>query len=800
VLANVVPDLHTEPGAPEAIGESQERTRLFEAMRRALTALGKTRPFLVVLEDLHWAGGESIDALEYIARHFAGICGVILATYRDDEQPQCSHLERVRRTLERDRRAIHVQPSRLTQDGVAQLVEQMFSDDAGAPALAQSLHRVSDGNPLFVMQLLRDFNETGQLPDATQPSADMAEILASRIARLSENSRILAEHAAVAGRTFSIDVLRDATGWSEDQVLAALSELIDRHFMRASSESARYQYTFSHNLVQLAIYAQMPPRNRERIHHRMAVICERAEAENAALAGETAQHWDAAGESQRAAAAYVRAADRAFAVYANETARAHARRAIELGASGELRYRALRQLVAADERIGDKEAWAKDVDALLHAAEQAGPDERFEALACAARRFGSIGDRHAQREMLDRMKSVATASGKPEQLARTLIDEGALLWRRGDVQNAQRGIREALAAARSAGDAKLELQARLALVHAMMYGGEVDEARAEIAAIESELGTECSAHDRMDLTRAKANAAIVREDGPSLEQYARELGELARRVGSLEAEAESERFLAYVAVYRYNLEQTRERMLSAAEKFDRAGSHQLYCSVLVDVAATNVELGNYDEAEQQLGEVLPLTQQLEWPGGTAIATLNRAEIRRLRNQLSEACELAAQGLKHALNMQDPRIQSTALCLLGSIECEMGRHDRGLAHLREGIALRRTTKADWSLAGDLCLLIDSLLIAGDVAAAREAADELQRIYDAEPKRQMSPAKICWTLALVRRACGDQAGFRSLVERGRSILEERRSAFKDPRIRDAFLSRRFCRELLAEGGTA
>lgn len=800
VLADIVPEFQSDRSQAvsiEAIGGNQERTRLFEAMRRALAALGKTRPFLMVLEDLHWAGSESADALQYIARHFTGICGVVLATYRDDEYPHCAYLERVRRALERERRAIHVQPARLSTQSIEKLLQHLPNmNDGDRSQLARSLHRVSDGNPLFVLQLLRDFAETGRMEATAQPPGGMAATIASRVARLPENSRLLAEHAAVAGRTFSVDLLRDATGWSEDEVLAALSELIDRHFMRACSQGSLYHYGFAHNLLQLAIYEQIPARVRERLHHRMAAICERGEAENPALCGESAQHWDRAGEAVRAACAYVRAADHAFAVYANETARQHAHRALDLGASGKMRFRALRQLVAADERTGDKQAWQDDIEALLDATTEANLDERFDALACAARRLGAAGERHAHRSVLEEMKHLATQSGNRAQLAETLIDEGTMLWRCGEAFAAQDILRNALDAAREASNPKLERQARMSFLHALMYAGEVDRALAEIAAIEEQLGPDCAVLERMALMRAKANAAIVREDGLAIERVASELVQLTRRVGDLHGEAEADRFLAYAAAYNgLNLEKMRAHWSAAAEKFDRAGARQPYCAALLDLASIEVELGRYEEADRRLGEILPLARQLEWPGGIAIGMLNRAELQRCSGEYGEARESAIQALEYAERIQDPRIRSTALNVLGSIECALRDYESGLAHLRQGVELRRSTKADWSLAADLCRLIEALLAGAEIDAAREAAEELERTYRTEPQRQMNPEHICWTLARVRRACGDGAGFREFVKRGRTILAERCAALADPDIRHAFGNRPFCRELLA-----
>lgn len=804
VLASIVPELqlHVAPGtAIEAIGEHRERARLFEAMARAFGVLARTRPFLVVLEDVHWAGDATVRALEFIARRLAGIPGVVVATYRHDEKPQCTELEQIRRGLEREHRAIAVTPARLSHGHVATIVESLSQLSVAPANFVDTLYRTSEGNPLFVVHLLRDFAETGQLNVPVDGgNAGIGSTILSRVARLSGAARLLVEHGAVAGRTFSVDLLRDTTGWNEDDLLGALSELMERHLIRASFERSRYEYAFTHNLVQRGIYEHIPERERQRLHYRIAALFERAEAQRAGLEAETALHWDRAGEHERAARAYVRAADAAIAVYANQTARRHAQRVLELSADEALKHRALVQLATADERIGDKDAWERDVTMLLSMNADSVADRRFEALACAVRRFDSIGDRESQRCTLEEMKRIAEQSGDCRQLAAALLAEGTMLYRQGVAAAGVEPLNAAVKASREARDPELQLQTEVALIRSLIGTGRIEDASAEIARAQNELGESAPLHHRLAIVRAGAGIAMMREDSAELERIGKEQGELARRVGDFEAEAGAYRLFGYAAAYNgLDLEAMLTHWRVSAQMFESAGASQEYALVLADMAAIEVELGRYDEAERLLASALPLAERIGWSIGAATCTLNKAEIHRCRGEFAQARELAKDALEIAQGTDYTKVRCTALVFVGWLECKLGEIEAGLAHMREGIEVRRSSGAAWSLGADLCLFIDGLLLASRLDEAVKTATELEQIYESEPQIQQAPSHICWTLARVRFAQGNDAAYRAYVDRGRAALDERCARFKDEAIRTAFRNRPFCRELLAAADT-
>ncbi|HZT12659.1 MAG TPA: AAA family ATPase [Candidatus Baltobacteraceae bacterium] len=776
VLASLVPELQPYLGETvraERLGDEQERTRLFEAISYAVVALARRRPSAIVLEDLHWSSDATLQALEFLARRIGAAPVLLIVTYRDDAAG--ARVDELRRTLQRERRAAHLRLGRFNGEEVEQLLAAL-PPLAEQPDLAPTVYRISEGNPLFAMQILRDVAETGSVP---HERAQLGNFIEARIRNLPNPARALAEHACVAGRRFSLDMLRDLTGWSEDALLTALYELIDRHIARASFEQSSYEYEFSHNLLQTAFYASVPERVKTRLHARIAELLERRAGEEAGPA-EIALHWERAGDAARAAAAYERAAQRALDLYANDDAARFARRSLELGTDRS--FHALRILVSADERLGSKEAWAVDAAALLEASRELGPKERFEALECAVRRCDMAADREGQRAFLEQMRASAHDDAL---MVRVLTAEGRMQMRCGEARAAIATLRQALELTERSGDPAALLQARIALAYALLHAGDLDDADAQLELAEDEMAEDAPAHDRLQLERTFGSAAMGREDGVRLERIALRQRELARQVGDVSSEAYAEMLLGYAAMYqRLDLERAFDHWTKAAATFERIGNRQSYAITLHDLAAVEIEFGRFEEAETLLSQAEAMSELCGWRTGLAYSALNRAQIRYQQQRYAEAADLAAHALERARSTDERRVWSSSLTVLGTVELAIGKVEQGLAHLREGVEFRRSVQAPWSLSDDLCVLIDGLLQAGDLPGAMEAGDELRRLYESDASGHMYPARMCWMLARLARAQGDEAGYLAYAGRAKASLEERCAALHDPSLREAF----------------
>jgi predicted ATPase len=130
--------------AVSALDPDRERARLVEGLARCIEELARPRPLLLILEDLHWAGAETVAFVEFLARRAGSHHMLILLTYREEEATRTHPLRNVLRRLRGERM---VGLGRLSPPAVEALVEQMPALGALKGGLADHLYARSEGHP-----------------------------------------------------------------------------------------------------------------------------------------------------------------------------------------------------------------------------------------------------------------------------------------------------------------------------------------------------------------------------------------------------------------------------------------------------------------------------------------------------------------------------------------------------------------------------------------------------------------------------------------------------------------------------
>ncbi|MEU6842083.1 AAA family ATPase [Streptomyces sp. NPDC046716] len=315
-LAAFLPSL----GRVRAGGErspEEERDRLFRAAGALLGELAAAQAVLVVLDDLHAADEGSFQLLSHLARRVTGDGTALrfLVTYRDEEVPEGDPRRSALVALRRARLSAHEDVGRLDRAACLAVVR-----DVGAPD--ERLDRVwelSLGNPLFALELAREpvGDVTGEAPDGVR------QLVGERLGRLGRDTRRVVEALAVAGGEVALSELldvaehglrppMDAVAALEDAIGAALVE--ERQVVVAGRAEAGL--AFRHPLVRLTCCEQLTVVRRRQLHAAFAqtVLRRRPDAVDT-----LASHF-ARADDPRAAEYLRRAAERAAAVYANDTA------------------------------------------------------------------------------------------------------------------------------------------------------------------------------------------------------------------------------------------------------------------------------------------------------------------------------------------------------------------------------------------------------------------------------------------------------------------------------------------------
>ncbi|HVG66763.1 MAG TPA: AAA family ATPase, partial [Gaiellales bacterium] len=276
---------------------------IFTALLDELTDEGDAVTVLVV-EDLHWADDASLDALTFVARRIEGLRALLVLTYRDDEVPVVSLLQRVLGGL-RPPVAVRIALDPLSARAVTRL--------AGEPAAGLRVHASTGGNPFFVTELLAAEQEG--LP------ASVSQAVLARVARLSEPTRALLDLLAVVparAETALLDAVHP--DWPETAAAAEERGVLVVHDGAVA---------FRHELARRAVEEAMP-RSRARRMHTLVLSALQARGADAAR---LVHHAERAGDDDTLVEVAPRAARAAAAAGAHREAAAHYRRALQLADS-----------------------------------------------------------------------------------------------------------------------------------------------------------------------------------------------------------------------------------------------------------------------------------------------------------------------------------------------------------------------------------------------------------------------------------------------------------------------------------
>jgi hypothetical protein len=315
-LSRLLPGSQLAATPDRNAGESQ--LRLFEAVRTALERLSAAAPVVLVLEDLHWADGSTLDLVAFLAHAVHDGRVLIVATWRHDAVRKDDPVHRLASGLRRRRVAFTVELGPLGRDELAALVARE-SDGPLSLELVESVCARAEGNPFFAEELLAAaLRNEPELPELLQ------DVLLADFGRLQAPTRTVVRVASAAGRAVPLAVLVSAMPLPEEQIVEALREAVEHGLLLA--DRATGSYRFRHALIAEASYATLLPGEREDVHGRLAA----ALADDGARAGELAEHWIAARRPVEAFTASLEAAREAEAVSGLSEALHHLERVLDL--------------------------------------------------------------------------------------------------------------------------------------------------------------------------------------------------------------------------------------------------------------------------------------------------------------------------------------------------------------------------------------------------------------------------------------------------------------------------------------
>jgi DNA-binding CsgD family transcriptional regulator/tetratricopeptide (TPR) repeat protein len=619
-------------------GEDMSKAQLLEHVLGTLDRLSGVRPVLMVVEDLHWADRSTLDLVAFLIRSVRQSRVMLTVTYRSDELHRRHPLRPLLTSWERDRSIAKIDLSRFSRDEVAAQLGAIL-EEAPDPAVADTVFDRSGGNAYLVEELAGAVAAGGD-PADLPPS--LGDVLLSRVDSLPADGQKLLRTAAVAGRAVPERLLALVAGLGEAELYAALREAVDSHLLVI--DPSGHGYAFRHALTRDAVYEDMLPGERVRLHAAYGAALERdpaltgGEADAAALA----YHWYAALDLPRALPASVDAATRALATGAPAEALRLLERALEiwprvpdaeertgldrvdvsrLAANAAYRYGALDRALSL---LIDALAELPDADAADAAGDPANGHRVRRALLLA--RYGIV-----QRDVSKPVEAAQTlrqalALLPPDQVSRAravvLAALASVQMRADNLPESVDTARLALTAARAAGTREAEADAAVTLGCSLTYLGSAEAGLASL-------------HDGLRLALAlSGQAGRPGDDGqPGAATLAEELellGGSERTAIALRAYTNLSDVLEMLGRHAAAV----ETALAGAALAARAGMSRTLGSYLTGNAAEPlVRLGRWDEADELTARALAAL-----PEGVFSATLHgvRAELAAMRGRYDEA--------------------------------------------------------------------------------------------------------------------------------------------------------------------
>ena len=394
-VSMLVPELGAgSADAGEEASPAEARILQFDAVSGFLERIAASQPLVLILDDLHSADESSLLLVRFVSQRLRGMAVLVVGTYRELES-------RVSpgggATVADIRTATRLSLLGLGRPDVARMLERASGEPA-PERLASLVYDVTDGNPLFVLELARSRDLEVAAAGFTGPTAlrlteGIRGAISGRLDLLDDPVIEVLRVAAVVGREIEVPLVRRVVGVSAIELAGALEAGVGAGVLDRSGTTLSYR--FHHELFRLTLYDGLPIERRLELHAKVGEAIEQEYADHlephlAALA----HHFGLVAPSASAKQAFdyaTRAARQEMAKHAYEEAVALFRQGLgltDLVPDADVRDRA-RLLVEMGRALHGAGRRSEAEAAFLEAAEAAREIDDAELLALAAHGFGS---------------------------------------------------------------------------------------------------------------------------------------------------------------------------------------------------------------------------------------------------------------------------------------------------------------------------------------------------------------------------------------------------------------------------
>ena len=318
---------------------------LFESVTSFIDSLTQKNqtPLLLFIEDIHWADIGTLHLLRHLARRAGAqkLKLLILLTYRDAEADldEARGLRDVLLDLNRENLADHIRLSCLNREYTNNMLAMMLGTEGDISTdFSNAIFGETEGNPFFVEEICKALIEAGDLyyagghwrrvdMESIKLPQNVRSAILSRVEKLPQNVQELLRLAAIIGREFDFETIRDA-GESDAAALHIALERAERtQLIQKIERDGNLTYAFAHALIPFALRESIGGLRRQRMHARVAEALERQRPDDVES---LAYHFIAAGMRAKSVEYARQSAMHAEKMYAYNSAIRHLQIALEM--------------------------------------------------------------------------------------------------------------------------------------------------------------------------------------------------------------------------------------------------------------------------------------------------------------------------------------------------------------------------------------------------------------------------------------------------------------------------------------
>lgn len=843
------------------VGEDREsslvnREQLWDTACELVRLMSRDRPTLVHLEDLHWADRPTLSLLAYLARNLQGERLLIVGTYRPEdligEHGDTSHpLLAVLENMRREGLCEEIDLERLDEEATQGIIHSVFPDSTFAESFVHSLYGETEGNPLFILEMLQLMRKEGvilqedggwvvcrELRKLVIPGR-INDVIVNRLRSLSSNERNLLDVASVEGRSFHSDTLCRCLGLPRMRVLRTLQDLEDSHHLIHASD---IEYQFDHGKIRDIVYDGLIPELRNEYHRLIGEYLEVSSGERDEYAGKIAHHLIEAGKEIDSLPYLLKAGTHASRLFANAEAIEHFDRGIELVDKHptqlperdptKMKLAMLKGRAAVKVLIASYDGAREDYDAMGRLAEKREDQhELAEALSGLGTTHRIKGEYEVALRYHEQALDIQRRIGDEEGTARSLYLIAVVHYSHDDYEIALRHLEEALAIERRCGSKQDEANTLTIFGIIHYYSGNYEQALSHFASaleiqrqIESRLGEANALNNIGNVHLDRADYEI------SLDYYEQSLN-IQKQIGNRLGEANTLNNIGNVHYGRghydlslayYDQSLTLQRrignrvgeanaLINAGNAYLNRGDYQAALDYHEQSLAIHrqirhkagqweslhylsklwIDVGNTEKALKSLEEAGRIAQAIGTRSMRAQLQIDMGTVHILKDSRDRAQEDILRGLEFAKEMRKVEATSEALGIAAALELARNNESQAHRHAEELLNLAEATGRTPDAARAHLLLAGIYLIQGDLREAESHASEAgERARECGMKELLWQAHYRLGEVYIRREEYKQA--RGELEKAEEVIGTISSQLSDD-LRATYLARDLIEEL-------